>query len=351
MVTQIHRTDGLFSLAITGGGTSAISNLFAVPGASRSILEVSVPYDGIALQKYVAGNKTQSCSNPTARAMAMASYQRAKVLAPGSPVYGLGCTAAIATDRNRRGEDQCHVAVQSASRTKTFDLSLNKSQTRAEQEAHCASLIVDAMADIMGLRMLEENDNTLIKASTAPLAWQQLLAGERLTSSDEKPLCIFPGAFNPLHDGHRGMLKIAKNLVGCDPFLEISIRNVDKPPIDFISMSERLTDEYPVVFTNAPTFIEKSALFPEATFIVGADTVARIDESKYYADTAARDEAMKTMSDRGIRFLVFGRHDDGNFISLTDLHLSDGLKALCDEVPETSFSLDISSSAIRAEQS
>lgn len=351
MITQIHRTEGLFSLAITGGGTSAISALFAAPGASRSILEVSVPYDGIALQKYVSGDKTQSCSNPTARAMAMASYQRAKALAPDSPVYGLGCTAAIATDRNRRGEDQCHVAVQSASRTKTFDLSLNKSQTRTEQEAHCASLIVDAMADIMSLRTREEDDNTLITASTAPLAWQQLLAGERATSSDQKSGCVFPGAFNPLHDGHRDMLEIARSLVGSDPFLEISIRNVDKPPIDFVSMSERLTDDYPVVFTNAPTFKEKSALFPNATFMVGTDTVARIDQPKYYADASARDEAMTIMNERGIRFLVFGRQIDGRFISLSDLNLSDGLITLCDEVPESSFRRDISSSAIRAGQS
>ena len=49
-------------------------------------------------------------------------------------------------------------------------------------------------------------------------------------SLPEKPL-LLSGSFNPLHDGHRGMLSVACGVTGKSGFYEISIQNVDKPPM------------------------------------------------------------------------------------------------------------------------
>ena len=350
LIEQIHAVQGQFSLAITGGGTSAIAELFSVAGASRTILEANVPYHSAALASYVSATTNQGCNNATGRAMAMTAYQRAMAISTENPVFGLGCTAAIATDRDRRGSDRCHIALQSATSTQTWDLTLDKSGTRAEQESICASLIIAVMAEALGIAQVSQQPDLIMAAHAAPPSWQSLLAGTKQKTSETNPGCIFPGAFNPFHEGHRGMLRVAEEITGEQPALEISIANVDKPPLDYLSMSERGVKDYPVIFTNAPTFLEKSALFPGTTFIVGTDTILRIDQTKYYADLQAKQAAFALMAERGIRFLVFGRDQNDKFVSLSDLSISPALGALCQEVPEHRFRQDISSTQLRNEQ-
>jgi hypothetical protein len=104
-------------------------------------------------------------------------------------------------------------------------------------------------------------------------------------------------------------------------------------------------------FTRAATFVEKAALFPRATFVVGADTIARIAEPKYYDDERCRDAALAALAAAGCRFLVFGRCHEGGFQSLCDLKLPDALRRICDEVPAEVFRVDVSSTALRAMQS
>lgn len=275
----------------------------------------------------------------------MVSYQRARQLETGKPVLGVGVTAAIATSRERMGADRCHIAIQSSGSTLSIDLPLDKADSRPVQENLCADTILQAMAASLG-HPSKFPVHAVISTCDASIEWQQLLAGTTDKSSTKSYNVVFPGAFNPLHDGHRAMMKTA-----CDEFgagaLEISITNVDKPPIDFLTMQERNTDEYDVVFTDAPTFIEKSALFPGAVFVVGLDTIVRIDEQKYYASGEARDDALDMMAGRGIRFLVFGRRVKNEFKTLSDVSLSSALEAMSIEVSEQSFREDVSSTEIR----
>ena len=66
-------------LAITGGGSGAIADLLEVPGGSRTVLEAVVPYSAAALVEFLRGKPEQFCSARTARAMAMAAFQRAGI--------------------------------------------------------------------------------------------------------------------------------------------------------------------------------------------------------------------------------------------------------------------------------
>ncbi len=54
LIQQIHAVPRKSALVITGGGVSAAGWLLAVPGGSRTILEVAVPYASEALADYLA---------------------------------------------------------------------------------------------------------------------------------------------------------------------------------------------------------------------------------------------------------------------------------------------------------
>ncbi|MBT7878571.1 MAG: hypothetical protein HN738_10850 [Gammaproteobacteria bacterium] len=348
LIEKVYSSDGQFSLAITGGGTSAIASLFGVAGASSTLLEATVPYHSAALGRYVSASSPQGCNTHTARAMAMAAYISARNISPENNVIGVGCTAAIATNRARKGTDRCHIAVQAAGFTTIYDIDLNREDDRNEQETICRNAIIAAMACAVDVSIELPDMNIRTRHIDAEKSWVDLLAGDIDSTSTATNPCIFPGAFNPIHDGHRGMINSAREMLGQDVTLELSIRNVDKPPLDFLTMSERCTDEYELVFSNAPTFAEKSAIFPDTAFIVGLDTIVRIDEPRYYGSETVRNQALATMAARGVRFLVFGRQTGDSFNTLTDVSLSKTLEDMCSAVTEDQFRHDISSTEIRS---
>ena len=161
VIEKIHATEGQFTLAVTGGGTTAITDLLSVGGASRSLIEATIPYHADSLKRYLGAVSSLGCNARTARAMAMQSWLRAKALLVDAPIYGLGCTAAIATDRDRRGEDRCHLAIQSGDATLEFNAVLDKRQSREQQEAACNQLIITAMAQTLGIDVPDPEGLTL----------------------------------------------------------------------------------------------------------------------------------------------------------------------------------------------
>ncbi len=187
-------------------------------------------------------------------------------------------------------------------------------------------------------------------------AFQRLRDGQcraaglvRVTDSPGK--LVFPGAFNPLHDAHRQMAALAEDLLGASVEFEISIENVDKPPLELREIKQRVEQFEPqrtIWLTRAPTFVEKSEIFPGATFVVGADTIARIAAPRYYGhDVAAAERAVEAIAAAGCRFLVFGRLWFDEFTTIENIELGRCLRALCRQIPEADFRMDISSTDLR----
>ena len=92
LVRGIHASGCQLVMSITGGGSGVIGALLEVPGASATVLEAVVPYSQRALEDCLSGTVDQACSESTARALAMASFDRARVLsdAPPRAVRGIG---------------------------------------------------------------------------------------------------------------------------------------------------------------------------------------------------------------------------------------------------------------------
>lgn len=152
---QIHGNDGKLCIVVTGAGSQAIAWLFAEAGASRTVLDAQVPYSYSALTEYTGRKADQHVSAEEAALMAETALERARRLAgPGEePLAGVACTAAIATDRVRRGEDRCHVAIAtSAGLRKTYSLVMVKGERdRAGEEALCSAMVLNAVAEAKGV--------------------------------------------------------------------------------------------------------------------------------------------------------------------------------------------------------
>src|SRR5580692_2210529 len=112
LISAIQGSGRKAVLAITGGGSGAISELLRVPGGSRLLIEAQVPYDTAALAAFLGFAPAQASSADTAIAMARNARSRAANLMPaGTDVVGLGATAALVSDRPRRGEHRFHIAI------------------------------------------------------------------------------------------------------------------------------------------------------------------------------------------------------------------------------------------------
>ena len=138
-VEAVHATPTMLVLAVTGGGMAAVTDLLLVPGASRTVLEVTVPYAETALTS-MTGDAGSAVSLETAGAMAAAAYERALALRPAEdvPVVGVACTAALVTDRERRGSDRACVAWVDANGTKADEFVLEKAAAGQAGRARAA---------------------------------------------------------------------------------------------------------------------------------------------------------------------------------------------------------------------
>jgi hypothetical protein len=368
-IAAMHASGRQAVLAITGGGSGAIAELLRVPGGSRLLLEALVPYDGRALTAFLGFEPAQASSVETAVAMARRSRERAAILAPaGGHLVGLGATAGLVTDRPRQGEHRCHIAVTTADGTDVCSIMLAKGRRdRPGEEDLVARAIVLCLAGACGVvapspRVLLDADESCTETSESgsdPI--DRLLAGildrvtvwpdGQLAVASPAPALVLAGSFNPLHDGHLALARVAEDVLRAPAAFEVSVINVDKPPLAAAEVRARLAQfagRARVELTRAPTFLEKSRLFPGATFVVGADTAERLVAKRYYGDDARMAAALREMADRGCRFLVAVRADDtGRVRSLADVAVPPAFTHLFAAIPEGRFRLDSSSSAIR----
>ena len=178
-----------------------------------------------------------------------------------------------------------------------------------------------------------------------------------METEGDVPQVLLPGSFNPLHAGHREMMAAATRSTGgglhpepVEGAFELSVTNVDKPPLEKGEILRRLAQFGPddtVVLTRAETFQKKAALFTGRTFVQGWDTTIRLVAPRYYGGEREMMIALAEMMVGGTRFLVAGRNDGDVFRTLADADIPAGFAPMFSEIPEGEFRRDISSTELR----
>ncbi|AKB36154.1 hypothetical protein MSSAC_1564 [Methanosarcina siciliae C2J] len=400
-IFQIHESPCKIVLAITGGGAEIIGELLRHGSGSATVLDAVVPYSMGAMDNFLGRKPEMYCSEKTARLMAMVAYQRALDLSKGEEsaahdVVGIGATCKLKATNEREGrKHEVHVAIQAACKTGVITLKLNADRTREGEEKIATFLIFNVLARHCGIPEVDLPDRIgteeerkeeitekyeSVSGPVGDLLKQKIYSQEspyetlgiaridlngaqkkeakthgenRETEELQNIRLVFPGSFGPCHRNHVFMAKLASEKLGVPVHFEISLTNVDKPPIDFISLNQRLdslrkygneTFVGGVCLTNAPLFLQKADLFPNSTFIIGADTFNRLFDAKYYGGKVDISAILRHFREKNIRFLVFQRKS---------VHMSVNPEILefCEIVPMGEYEDDgISSTEIRRKQ-
>jgi nicotinamide mononucleotide (NMN) deamidase PncC len=376
IIRQIHEAPIQAVLAVTGGGTCAISDLLSVSGGSATVLEAIVPYSAESLVRWLGRTPDQACSRETALAMATTAFRNGLELATsecdvaGEALVGLGCTASLVSQNRKRGDHRCWVATHSAQETRLRGLVLDKgARSRIEEERLVGNIVLLLLAESCGAQGipaldLDVDETIHAENALAPTALAEVWSGRShcvwrcpngsLSAKPEtEPAAILAGSFDPQHIGHRELASTAEKVIGGLVCYEMAIVNPDKSPLDFLTIESRCQqfNGAQMVLSDASTFVEKSRLFPDTVFVVGVDTAERILDRKYYGGENELQRALQEIRSHGCRFLVAGRKSVDDYVRMADLAVPNSAIDLFQTLSESDFRRDISSTELRRERS
>ena len=358
IVKKIHDSPFKITFVSSGGGTNAISSLLEVPGASNTILESYIPYSKDSMDKFLNRKPDHYCSLDTCLSMGANAYKKSKEIdtqTKSKYLLGLSITANLATTYEKKGDHKFFIVIQANDYTTYLECFLEKGKrSRNEEEELITACAISLLAESCGLEypLPDQAEDINIEKIIAEKPWKKLFNNKVgfISNNKSNPELIFPGSFNPLHEGHIKMKELAERKTGMHTTFEICAKNADKPPLTYVEIKrtiDQFQNDESWMLTSAGRFSEKAEMFPNSVFIIGADTLMRVFDEKFYKSYKDMMDHIQRFNDHNINFLVFGRKVNKKFISLDKIKVPEIIEARCTGFEEAIFRDDISSTELR----
>jgi hypothetical protein len=373
-VAALHDHPPKLYATCTGAGAGLLGFLWRTAGASRTLLGFEFPYDARVFQNTIGRTPASYCSDDAALSLAVSSYfkgQRALVEQGdlSTPVIGLGLTAAVSTDRTRRGADRVHIAVRTDGSAYAVSAQFDSSQlTRREEGDLCDLIALNALLHAAGIEQLtfdarySTSDTVMadgaitpsylapsLDLSSLPLILRPDGTVDTMAAMDFREAIIFPGSFAPLHYGHDAIAEWVQKAAGKSVIFELAAVNADKSTIALIDLAERAAQfrgRWPVIITaGAPLFVDKARHYPGCDFIVGVDTAVRLLDAKYYRGADEYTGVFRLFTALKTRFYVCDRLQNGELTTIDQIEIPPAARGMFLRVP---CRVDVSSTALRA---
>ncbi len=342
---------------VTGAGSGLQGLLAHVGGSSRTVLDAGFPYHPLARVDIVGEGK--AVTRDTAVMLAGAAYARALELAQRDgltdPLIGLGLTAAIGTDRVRKGADEAYIAVKTENDIRVLHLVFEKGQERHRQDAVCIHAALNLVLEATGLRpvpihanlesygplldlpsphpiwgppglLAAGNDGRLILSNgsittRADLDPEKHILG-KFKDDEMKKLILFPGSFR-LTFGHLQLADLLEKTTKKQAVFAITTDHPVKGKVPQDELETRiraLLGIAPILLSEGDgLFIEKARRAEGFHFLIGADVGLGILDDKYYGGYGGLMDALSEFIKLGTVFHVVGRVVDGYYMTAYDL--------------------------------
>jgi hypothetical protein len=311
-------------LACTGAGAGVQNELWSVPGCSSFFAGASFPYAPEETVALLGFEPEGFCSPDAAMDLAMASYMAAfDPKRPDCEPIGLGLTASVASQKEHRGDHRIHLACMTSSRMLAEDITLAKgtghlarARDGAAADAAAVGLLLAASGVEPDAAYVDVTARARARFFERPVFDALGRRFARASFADAAPRSVlFPGAFNPPHEGHFSIARGLSEEHGRQVVFAITTDPPHKPALGLgeLLARARLLAGHPVVFTEGdPLYLDKARAFPGTPFVLGADALVRMLDPKWGVDV---DDLLRQLTTLGTRFYVIGRLVDGAFMT------------------------------------
>lgn len=307
-----------------GAGAALAKAAWDPPGASAYLTGVSLPYAPEETQALLGFRPDKFVSNDTAVDLALAAYMRA--WRPGRKAVGVGLTCSVASLRERRGDHRVEACVFTDDGCWTVGDVIPKGvgldRRRADDMRACemAMSMIDTALDAEVDPPLDCSDEAEARLYAHPL-FNADGTRSQADALDPARTVLFPGAFNPPHEGHfdGGQAGLRALAAARKEHRDVVYALVSDPPhkpalsvAQVLQRAVMMRGHRMLASRGDALYIDKARRHPGACIAMGADAMDRMLDPSW---GPAIGPMMDEFAALGTRFLVNQRLVGGEVLT------------------------------------